>query len=247
MDRHDGVGVGDRGPERIPRLGVQARVVEERGVFGERHRVAALRRGAPDLGGRQLGVPEHRQRHRDEAVRVGRAPLVDVPVVVRLHHGEREVLVGGGREEASGEARERREVQRAHHAARVHVLHPFVDVPAAAAHLFVRHRLDAVLLARSPRDRIESEVGHGVVLEHPDVVADVVPDDLRRAVPVLVGDVRVEERGRFDQVVVDADQDHRVDIQRPVVQRPVAPAPRSPWSSSPGMPAADVPLTCWWR
>ena len=115
----------------IPRVGVEARVVEQCGVLGERQRVAALGRGAAHLGGGELGVPQHRERHRDEPVGVRTAPLVDVPVVVRLHHREGEVLVGRRREQPAGEARERREVERAEHAARVHVLHPLVDVPAA--------------------------------------------------------------------------------------------------------------------
>ena len=199
-------------PERVPGVGVEARVVEQCGVLGERQRMAALGRGAPHLGGGELGVPQHRQRHRDEPVGVRAAPLVDVPVVVGLHHCEGEVLVGRGREQPPGEARERREVERAEHAARVHVLHAFVDVPAPAAHLLVRHRLDAVLLTRSAGDRVEPHVGHRLAVEHPDVVADVGVHDLRGPVAVAIGDVGVEQRGRLDEVVVDAHQDQCIGV-----------------------------------
>src|SRR3954454_3031717 len=212
VDRHDGLGLGDRGPEGIPRVGVEARVVEQRGVLGERHRVASLRRGAAHLRGGEHGIPKHGQRHRDEPVGIRAAPLVDVPVVVGLDDREREVLVGGGGEETSREAGERREVQRAEHAARVHVLHALVHVPAPAPHLLVRHGLDAVLLAGPAGDGVEAHVRHGLVVEHPDVVADVGVDDLRCAVAVALRDVGVEERGRLHEVVVDTHEDERVGL-----------------------------------
>src|SRR5204863_140152 len=78
-------------------------------VLGERDRVAALRGDAPDLGRAQLGLPQHGQRHRDEPARIRAAPLVDVPVVVRLHGRERELLVVAREEQPPGEGRERRE------------------------------------------------------------------------------------------------------------------------------------------
>ena len=45
------------------------------------------------------------------------APVVDVPVVVRPHHGQRDVLVLGPGEELAAELGERREAQRAEDAA----------------------------------------------------------------------------------------------------------------------------------
>ncbi len=89
----------------------------------------------------------------------GAAPLVDVPVVVGLHDGEREVLVVGGGEQAAAEAGERREAHRAEHAAGVHVLDALVDVPAAGAHLVEGGRLDAVLLLGATGDGVEPDVG----------------------------------------------------------------------------------------
>ena len=58
-------------PERIPKVAVETRVSECGGVLGKGHRVASLGRGAPDFGRTELGVPQNRERHRDEAARVG--------------------------------------------------------------------------------------------------------------------------------------------------------------------------------
>ena len=78
-----------RGPERVPPLVVQARQARLLRVLRERERVAALRGHAPDLGDHRVLVPDRRDRERDEPARVRAAPLVDVPVVVRLQHGQR--------------------------------------------------------------------------------------------------------------------------------------------------------------
>ena len=82
--------------------------------------------------------------------------LVDVPVVVRAQHGDRELAVAGRRllaEQLADEARHGREAERAEHAVRVHVLDARVDVVAAGAELGERGRLHAVLLGRAARRR----------------------------------------------------------------------------------------------
>ncbi len=76
-------------PDRVPVIGVQARQAERLGVLRERDRVATLLRHPPDLGRARLRVPDHRDRERDEALGRVPAPLVDVPVVVRLREDDR--------------------------------------------------------------------------------------------------------------------------------------------------------------
>ena len=93
VDGEHGAGVAARPPHRVPVLVVEARVAERGGVLGEAQRVAALGRRASDLGGGQIGVPDDGHGHGDEPARVGAAPLVDVPVVVGPHQGERQVRI----------------------------------------------------------------------------------------------------------------------------------------------------------
>ncbi len=94
--------------------------------------IAATRRTSSAV---ELRVPQHRDGHRDEAVGVGAAPPLDVPVVVGPHDRLGQVLVLGAEEQPARERRERREVHRREHAAGAHVLHPLVDVVAAGPHL----------------------------------------------------------------------------------------------------------------
>ena len=79
---------------------MEARQVQGFGVLRERDRVAPLLRDPPDLVGECLGVPDHRDCQRDEPVRRVAAPLVDVPVVVRLDQHLRGVFVVQRGEEA---------------------------------------------------------------------------------------------------------------------------------------------------
>ena len=176
MDRQHGRGVATGAPDRIPVLVVEARVAERGRVLGEAQRVATLGRAPADLGCRLLGIPDRRHRHRDEATRIGRAPRVDVPVVVRLHERERQVEVVT-QERPSGERRERREVHRRQHAAGIHVLDALVHVVAAGPHLVEALRLHAVLLLRAPGHRVERSRLHHERTEHPDVVALLVADE----------------------------------------------------------------------
>ena len=117
---------------------------------------AATRRISSALS---LGVPQHGNRHRDEAPGIGAAPLVDVPVVVGPHDREGQVLVLGGQEEPAGERRERREAHGRQDPAGAHVLHPLVDVEAARAHLVEGGGVDAVLLLGPTGDGVEADVG----------------------------------------------------------------------------------------
>ncbi len=156
-------------------------------------------------------VPDGGDGHGDEPGRVGGAPLVQVPVVVGTDEGERQVEIvaqkGPGRER--GEARE---VHGGEHTARVHVLHPLVDVVTARPHLVEALRLEPVLLLGSPGDGVERGRLHDDLPEGPDVVPLVVTDELRRALLVLRGEVVHEEIGWLDDVIVDADQNEVVNL-----------------------------------
>jgi hypothetical protein len=209
--QHD-VLVDQRGPERVPVVGVVAGVAELGRVLGEGHRVHALLGEATDLGGGQLRVPQDGQAHRDEAAGVGAAPGVDVPVVVGLEHGEGEVLVLGRREQPAREPGERREAHRPEDPAGVHVLDPLVDVPAARAHLLEGGRLDAVLLLGPAGHGVEPDVGDHGPVEGPHVGPVGLLDDLRGQVGEPRRQPPLEQVGRLDQVVVDAHQDQVVGV-----------------------------------
>src|SRR5262249_10450063 len=118
-------------------------------------------------------APPGRPGGRDDPPGMRAAPLVDMPVVVRLKTGERAVVAGStaGVEHAPAEARERREAHRADHAVDVHVAHTGVDLVAAVAHLAERHGVHAVLLGRPAGDGVEAEVGAVLLTPHPPVGA----------------------------------------------------------------------------
>ena len=84
---------------------------------------------------------------RDEPVGVGRAPLVEHPVVPGLDARERELFVVGFEEPVPAEARERREQQLGPHAVFVHGAYAFVDVVRARDHVLVAAREEIVALA----------------------------------------------------------------------------------------------------
>jgi hypothetical protein len=201
---------------------MEARVAERHRVLREGEGVTALLGHAPDLLGAQLGVPDGRQRHGDEAAGVGGAPLVDVPVVVGAHQGQEEVGVLGG-EQPGGEAGEGGEVHLGEDAAGVHVGDAFVDVVAAGPDLVQALRLHAVLLLGPSGDRVERDVADGVVPELPYVAAVLAVDQARRVLLVAGRQVVREQVWRLDDVVVDADEDHVIATCRPVGTRPSVP------------------------
>ena len=139
---------------------VEARVAERRRVLGEGERVHALRGEAAHLGGRQLGVPQHGQAHRDEAAgvrrRTTRRRASRCRPAARRGRGPCRRRAANSRPREAGE---RREAHRAEHAAGVHVLDALVDVAAAGPHLVEGGRLDAVLLLGPAGDGVEPDVG----------------------------------------------------------------------------------------
>ena len=104
--------VAARLPERIPVVRVEARPAQLGGILGESHGVRALGCRPSHLGRQDLGIPDGRERQRDEPARLRATPLVDVPVVVRLDHGQSDVLVLGPGKQLPTELRKGRKAQR---------------------------------------------------------------------------------------------------------------------------------------
>jgi hypothetical protein len=194
-------------------VGVEARVAELGRVLGERDRVASLLGDPADLGRHELWVPDRCDGERHEATWVAPAPLVDVPVVVRLEEPQAELPVVGPREQLPAEAGHRREAHRAEDAVDVHVADALVDVVGAPPDLVERGGLEAVLLRWPARDRVEADVRDLDALERPHVGFEIVlVDHLGRALEVGLRELVREELGRLHDVVVDADQDEVVGV-----------------------------------
>jgi hypothetical protein len=115
-------------------------------------------------------------------------------------------------EHAPGEPGERREAHRAEDAVDVHVADAGIDLVAAVAHLPERHGVHAVLLGRSAGDRVQPEVRAALVAPYPHVGPVRCADHTGPAVAPPLGKVALEDVGRLDDVVVDADEDQIVDL-----------------------------------
>ena len=122
-----------RDEERIPVAGVDAREAEVGWNLAEADRVHTTRRVAPDLGRRQIGVPEWDERKRDQPTAAVTAPLLDHPVVVRVDAGRREVTVLRLEERLAAEARERGERERRLDPIDVHVVEAGLRVRSSRA------------------------------------------------------------------------------------------------------------------
>ncbi len=203
---------------------VYRRQPEERGDLGEAHRVAAPRRAALHLLGRELRVPERDQRERDQPSAGRAAPLVEHPVVVGLHAQECEVSIVRLEEGLPAEAWERREREAGLRPVGVHVLDAGLRVEAPRPHLVERDGRDLDLVAveshrgRQARERVdqifvEPPVTHRAVGARR--VAELPSDERhlpeRRAhrprpdVLVLGGQSVLPDAGRLDDVIVDGD------------------------------------------
>ena len=221
-----GVGVLARLEERLPVvvLVVDRRQAERERVLGERHREAALVGGAAHLGRGQLDVPQRHHGERDQpTLALAGAPVVDHPVVVRLHAEERELLVVALEERLAAEARQRvREADRRVDVVGVHVGQPLGLDPAAGPDLVeggggdvelgeadrgrqLRERVDQVVV-EPPVARLAA-VDALLVGEHAALEVELrrVALDPRGAVLELGGDALGPEVRRLDHVVVDRD------------------------------------------
>ncbi len=202
------VGIHQRVPHRLPVVEImEGRIPHRRGVLGERQRVHPALGVAPNLGRTRLGVPDHRQRHRNEARRIGPTPLLDMPVVVGLHQRQGELMILGG-EQPAGETGERRKTHRAQDAAGVHVLDPLIDLVAARPDLIQTLGLQAVLLLGPAGHRIQGHVGDHDVAELPGITAVRVVHQPRCLIQVLLLQMILEHVRRLDDVIINADQDH---------------------------------------
>jgi len=105
---------------------------------------------------------------------------------------ERGILVVHRGEQASHEAGQRREVERSEQPVGVHVEHARLHVVTAGPELCERRRIDAVLVARTPRDGVEPDVGDLEVEEVPHVGAIVLVNHVRGQIAVLRGEVALE-------------------------------------------------------
>ena len=157
--------------------------------------------------GSQLG----HDRQRQEAIRIGAAPVLDVPVVVGPDDRIRGLVLDVA-EVAGAEPGERREAHRRRDAVDVHVANAGMDVVRTGAHLVEPGGVETPLRLRPRHDGVQADDTGLVAAVHPAVDAVVVLHDPRRVVDVLGREAAVEHVGRLDDVVVDAHQDKIVNI-----------------------------------
>ena len=226
-----------RGEKRVPVAAVDAGQPQVRRDLGEADGMAAAGGVAAHLGGGQLGVPQRDDAQRHEMPVGGTAPLLDHPVVVGVHAGLAELAVRGLGEGLPAEAGERGEAQRHVGVVVEHVLHASDRVVAARAHLVVGHRRHRHLVAAVADRGDVALVDVDEVFEHPavrrpsivdelllvgaasDVAhrADLTTLDARSSILEPLGQPLLPHVGRFDDVVIDAD-DHREVARRHLVQ-----------------------------
>ena len=116
------------------------------------------------------------------------------------------VGVGAGREHRATEAADRGgEVERRPDAGLVHVGHPRVGVPTAAAHLVEPHGLHRRVVLAATDHRVEPDLRVRVAVEHPDLVALRGGAHVRRPIGQRRGHPTLEEVPRLDHVIVDRD------------------------------------------
>ncbi len=186
-------------------VGVERGQTEGMGRLGEGDRLGPLLRDPRRLGDAGVDVPEGHENERDLTSGVGRAPLIDHPVVVGGNAGGGELLVGRVEERAAGEARETGEAQLGVDSVDIHVLHPLSGVEAARQHVGVLRRVEPELLTLLAGDRVEPDVVLAAALEQPHVVAVLVGDVLGTGFLELGGQSVLPDVGVLDDVVVDAD------------------------------------------
>ena len=198
------------GEERIPVARVDGGHLQGGRVLREGHGVAPLVGQAPHLLRRLVHVEEGEDPAGDEPVGVGGAPLVDVPVVVRLDHDLVDRPVGPLVKHLAREAGPVGEVEAGERATGGHVTHPLVDVETTRAHFRVLGRVHVEHLAGLARHGVEAEVAPLLLPVPPLLKALGVGLDPGGQVPVLGRDVPLEHIGRLGNVVIDTDQDHVV-------------------------------------
>ena len=197
---------------------------QPRRQLGERDRLHPACRVAPHLGGRELDVPQRDQAQRDQAAVAARAPLVDLPVVVRLDAQPGELLVLRLEEDLPAEPRVVRERERRLDVVHGHVVEAGLRLPAPRAHLVEgdrrrsrsrrpgsrRRRSGASPSTAGPRrtttrpGRPRCRAPRGSVPPSSTGVPGRRHHDVRADVAVLRGQALGPHVGRFDDVVVEA-------------------------------------------
>src|SRR3546814_5791579 len=90
------------------------------------------------------------------------------------------------------------------HAIGVHVVDAQPGIIGAGAQLIEGARLHAIFAARTADDGVEADGREALAVPQPDVLA-IVLDDARRAILLSLGIVADESFGRFDRMIVDAE------------------------------------------
>ena len=213
--------------ERVPVAGVDGRQAKVGGDLREADGVTAPLGVATDLGGGQVGVPERDDDERYEGSVGVTAPLLDHVVVVGLHAGQTQVVVGRLVEGLAAEPRHRGKRQRSLDVVGQHVLDPGLGVVATGPHLVVGDGRHCHLVAVEPDGGHMAFVGVHQVLVEPDVapwrvghvqfvfvhLGPTDPLHLAQAaalhpgatVAVLRREPGLPQVGRLDDVVVHAD------------------------------------------
>ena len=144
-------------------------------------------------------------------------------------------------EHAGREPGEGREAHRRQHAVAVHVAHALVDVVRAGRISANPSRVEAPLLLGPADDRVQAHRADLLALEHPLLDAVVAHHDVGHPVGVLGRHVALEHVGRFDDVVVDADQDQVVELHGS--SRECGETSRYPGATVDPSPVPDRPIS----
>ncbi len=139
-------------------------------------------------------------------------PLVDMPVVVGPYQSQGQFFVFGARKERTRKLWKAGETHLREYAIDVHIPDPLVDVVATRTHLVVCRGLHAILFGGTAHHGVEPDIRQLPIAEDPHFRPILLANASGGSVLVLAGQMIVKDRGRFDDVVVDADEDHVVDL-----------------------------------
>ncbi len=212
MQRQHHVLVRERLQHGVPVARQEAREALHVRRLEEADGPAALLGHPVHLGHRRVDVPHGHDAQWNESTGIRTAPFVDGPVVVCLQHDQGDLLVARLGERTGVPPGHGREAHGTEHSVGIHVAHALVHVETTRAQLGVGTRIEAPLLA-GPADRgRHAERGRRLLALELPLVDAVLVHDLRRLGQPLLRDVILVHVRRFDHVVVDADQNHVVEI-----------------------------------
>src|SRR5690554_2864872 len=195
-------------PQRIPVFIMDAGLSFQGGVVGEGDSMTALLNNAFYFFNGGFDIPIGHNSVGNIAAGVRTTPLINVPVVVRLEECQGIFLVLKLMEQAAIEGYYAWEVQRCEQAVGIHVFDPGIDIPGASAHLVERNGFAAVFFTNPTDDRVEPDVARTATLKEPVVRAVFIFADLGGNGLLCCGQVLVEHRRGFNDMVVDTYEDH---------------------------------------